>query len=270
MSGFGGERGRAHTAIEAASDALAAAFVQHLADIGCNLQYQFANQFAVEKSLAHSAAKSAKPACLALLLPWWGLRFFCRLEAFFDGYTVAEAAAKGPCAAVAAEGAAEWSARVAAAQAAPLPLLPSRRRAAPRRWRRGWPRARGRGRRDAEVLLLAAADANHLLAAQAPHAAPRGDGGGEAAGSEERARRKQVGRRVQRRGGGARLVRTKLGTFLGRCTGSGRRGVARCTGLRDVSLVVSTRTTLQVGASSSSSSSCGSMHGASPAATLTR
>ena len=68
MSGFGGERGRAHTAIEAASDALAAAFVQHLADIGCNLQYQFANQFAVEKSLAHSAAKSAKPACLALLL----------------------------------------------------------------------------------------------------------------------------------------------------------------------------------------------------------
>ena len=48
-----------------------------------------------------------------------GLRFFCRLEAFFFGYTVAEAAAKGPCAAVAAEGAAEWSVRVAAAQAAP-------------------------------------------------------------------------------------------------------------------------------------------------------
>jgi hypothetical protein len=77
-----------------------------------------------------------------------------------------------------------------------------------------------------------------------------------------------VGRRVQRCGGNARLVRTKLGTFLGRCTGSGRRGVARGTSLRDVSLVVSKRTTLQVGASSSSS--CGTTHGGSPAATLAR
>jgi len=99
-----------------------------------------------------------------------------------------------------------------------------------------WPRAA-----DAEVLLMAAVAANHLCSRRKPLTRHHGgDGGGEAAGSEERARRKQVGRRVQRCGGGARLVRTKLGTFLGRCTGSGRRGVARGTGLRDVSLVVST------------------------------
>jgi hypothetical protein len=125
-----------------------------------------------------------------------------------------------------------------------------------------WPRAA-----DAEVLLMAAVAANHLCSRRKPLTRHHGgDGGGEAAGSEERARRKQVGRRIQRPGG-ARLVRTKLGTFLGRVPAAA--GVAwRGTGLRDVSLVWSTRTTLQVWASSSSS--CGTTHGASPAATLTR
>ena len=221
MSGFGGERGRAHTAIEAASDALAAAFVQHLADIGCNLQYQFANQFAVEKSLAHSAAKSAKPACLALLLQA-GTPLLLQAGSIFFGYTVAEAAAKGPCAAVAAEGAAEWSVRVAAAQAAPsCPCsLPGAERL------RGGGGVGGRelvaAGADAEVLLLAAADATHLLAAQAPHAAPR-ERRGWRSGRQRRARTAQAsGATRPAMRGGARLVRTKLGTFLGRCTGSGR------------------------------------------------
>ena len=198
MSGFGGERGRAHTAIEAASDALAAAFVQHLADIGCNLQYQFANQFAVEKSLAHSAAKSAKPACLALLLQA-GTPLILHAGSIFDSFTVAEAAAKGPCAAVAAEGAAEWSVRVAAAQAAPsCPCsLP------------GAERLRGGGGVGGRELVAAGAETPRCCCWPPPTRTTcsrrkpltrhhGGDGGGEAAGSEERARRKQVGRSVQR------------------------------------------------------------------------
>jgi hypothetical protein len=104
---------------------------------------------------------------------------------------------------------------------------------------------------DAEVLLLAAADANHLCSRRKPLTRHHGgDGGGEAAGSEERARRKQVGRRVQRCAA-VRAWFAPSSAPSSAASGSGRRGVARGTGLRDVSLVWSRRTTLEMGASSS-------------------
>jgi len=208
MSGFGGERGRAHTAIEAASDALAAAFVQHLA-------------------------------------------------------------AKGPCAAVAAEGAAEWSVRAAAAQAAPsCPCsLPGAERL-----RGGGSGVGGRELVAAGSRRRGAADGRRrreppLLAAQAPHAAPRGRRGWRS-GRQRRARTAQAS--------GATHPATRRcapGSHQARHlprprTGSGRRGVALYRPPRHLARGVEADD--PAGGGEFVERRCGTTHGASPAATLTR